>query len=544
MLISFDFANDKPLPLSRETKFVFIASWFLSMKLFFLKEHSLYKIFKTIEKVPNGRTIYIYIDPEHSFFDNEWRWKEIKELLQKKNINALFVTKTEKSKYFFSGLGLNVLHEEKHVIIKYLRLVYDFFFNIKKFHLQVYTKKNYIFYVVFGFEVLFVLLVLYLLYSLILPSTNVNIVPTSQIESVIYNFRYFPSSDVQFQESSRYLNVPYFTGYIDYKYDMTISTANIKYIQEPSQWVVEITNKIPKDYSFLKNTRFVTDDWRQFLSMKDFLVPQGTEINPGKVVVTLKAMEQDIQGVLMWSRGNIVKWTKVFIKNIKNSYYAQNIYWQVITDFTWWNLRSQGVVSVKDIGILSGKLIDAIYKQKMNIVFNNFKSPENIVLSFDSLVSTQIKDVQIKNIPGETTPLLRWFIVARFNFNFIKKADLLAVVDKYVKQRLYDKMKVFDVDTSSIVFFKTMKEEVWHVLIIPTKVDIKQSYDFTKDINGILPDMKERIVGLGEEAARDILFSYPEISSFVMTIRPPWYTTVSKLKSRINVYVNGKSIKR
>ena len=119
------------------------------MKLFFLKEHSLYKIFKTIEKVPNGRTIYIYIDPEHSFFDNERRGKEIKELLQKKNLNALFVTKTEKSKYFFSTLGLTVLHQEKHKIVKYLRLVYDFFFNMKKFHLQIYTKKNYIFYVVF-----------------------------------------------------------------------------------------------------------------------------------------------------------------------------------------------------------------------------------------------------------------------------------------------------------------------------------------------------------------------------------------------------------
>lgn len=181
------------------------------MKLFFLKEHSLYKIFKTIEKVPNGRTIYIYIDPEHSFFDNEWRGKEIKDVLKKKDLNALFVTKTEKSKYFFSSLGLNILHQEKHKIVKYFRLIYDFFFNIKKFHLQVYTKKNYIFYVVFGFEVVFVLIILYLLYSLILPSTRVDIVPTSQVESVIYNFRYYPFSDIEFDQQSRYLNVPYYT---------------------------------------------------------------------------------------------------------------------------------------------------------------------------------------------------------------------------------------------------------------------------------------------------------------------------------------------
>ncbi len=514
------------------------------MKLFFLKEHSLYKIFKTIEKVPNGRTIYIYIDPEHSFFDNERRGKEIKELLQKKNLTAYFVTKTEKSKYFFSSLWLTVLHQEKHKIVKYLRLAYDFFFNIKKFHLQVYTKKNYIFYVVFGFEVLFVLVILFLLYSLILPSTRINIVPASQIESVIYNFRYYPFSDIEFQKDSRYLSVPYYTWYIDYKYDMTISTANIKYIQQPSQWTIEVINKIPKDYSFLENTRFVTEDGRQFVAVKNFLVPQGTEKNPGKTLVVIKAMEQDIQWVLMGSRGNITKWTQVFIKNMKNSYYAQNVYGQAIEDFTGGNLQSQWVVSVKDIGILSGKLVDTLYKQKKNIVFNNFKSAENIVLNFDSLIATQVKDVQIKNIPGEKTPLLKWSVVARFTFNYIKKADLLAVVDRYVKQRLYDKMKVFEVDTSSIVFFTDMKAESWNVFIIPTKVDIKQSYDFAKDINGILPDMKDRIVGLSEEKARDIIFSYTEISSFGITIRPPRYTTVSKLKSRINVYVNGKSIKR
>ncbi|MFA7298585.1 MAG: hypothetical protein WC010_02975 [Candidatus Absconditabacterales bacterium] len=513
------------------------------MKLFFLKEHSLYKIFKTIEKVPNGRTIYIYIDPEHSFFDNE-RWgKEIKELLQKKNLNGMFVTKTDKSKYFFSSLGLTVLHQEKHKVIKYIRLVYDFFFNIKKFHLQVYTKKNYIFYVVFGFEVLFVFVILFLLYSLILPSTNINIIPTSQIESVVYNFRYYPFVDTEFAKDSRYLNIPYYTGYIDYKYDMTVSTSNIKYIQEPSQGTVEIINKLPQEYSFIKDTRFVTEDGRQFVAVKYFNVLQGTENNPGKTLVVIKAMETDIQGVLMGSRGNISKGTKVFIKNMKNSYYAQNVYGEVIEDFTGGNLHSQGTVSLKDIEILSGKLVDALYKQKSNIIFSNFKSPENMVLNFDSLVSTQVKEIQIKNIPGEKTPLLKGSVVARFHFNYIKRVDLLGVVDRYVKQRLYDKMKIFTIDTSSIVLYKDIKQEEGHVFIIPTKVDIKQYYDFAKDINSILPDMKERIVGLSEEKTRNVFFSYPEISSFTITIRPPWYTTVSSLKSRIKVYVNGKTIK-
>ena len=349
---------------------------------------------------------------------------------------------------------------------------------------------------------------------------------------------------MEFEKDSRYLGVPYYTGYIDYKYDMTVSTANIKYIQQPSEWTIELINKIPKDYSFVKNTRFVTEDGRQFLAINNFTLPQWTEKNPWKSLVLIRAMEQDIQGVLMGSRGNIMKWTKLFIKNITDSYYAQNIYGQVLEDFTGGNIQSEGVVSPKDIDILSGKLVSTLYKQKINIVSTNFKSPEDILLNFDSLITTQIKEIEINNIPWEKTPLIKWSITARFNFNYIKKTDLLAVVDKYVKQRLYDKMKVFSVDTSSIVFFKDMKQQTWNVFIIPTKVDIKQYYDFTKDINGIVSDMKERIVWLSEEKSREILFSYPEISSFTLTIRPPRYTTVSKLKSRINVYVNGKSVRR
>lgn len=228
---------------------------------------------------------------------------------------------------------------------------------------------------------------------------------------------------------------------------------------------------------------------------------------------------------------------------MKNSYYAQNIYGQVLEDFTGGNLQSEWVVSAKDIDILSWKLVDSLYKQKNNIVFANFKVSDTMVLNFDTLVSTQVKEVQIKNIPGEQSPLLKWSVIARFNFNYIKKTDLLTVVDKYVKQRLYDKMKVSEVDNSSIVFFKDIKQQTGDIFIIPTKIDIKQFYDFSKDVNNILPNIKDRIVGLTEEKAREILFSYPEISSFDITIRPPRYTTVSKLKSRIKISINGKAIK-
>jgi hypothetical protein len=43
------------------------------MKFFFAKTDSLYKIFKSLEKIPPHRKVEIFIDPEHALFDNE-RW--------------------------------------------------------------------------------------------------------------------------------------------------------------------------------------------------------------------------------------------------------------------------------------------------------------------------------------------------------------------------------------------------------------------------------------------------------------------------------------
>lgn len=38
------------------------------MKFYFAKTESLYKIFKTLERIPPQKAAEIFIDPEHSFF--------------------------------------------------------------------------------------------------------------------------------------------------------------------------------------------------------------------------------------------------------------------------------------------------------------------------------------------------------------------------------------------------------------------------------------------------------------------------------------------
>jgi hypothetical protein len=56
----------------RKEKILKIQIQHFTMKFFFAKTDSLYKIFKSLEKIPSHRSVEIFIDPEHALFDNEW----------------------------------------------------------------------------------------------------------------------------------------------------------------------------------------------------------------------------------------------------------------------------------------------------------------------------------------------------------------------------------------------------------------------------------------------------------------------------------------
>ena len=112
------------------------------MKFFFLKTDSLYKIFKALEKIPSHRDVEIFIDPEHNLFDNEWRWQQIKEIIDKNQIKAVFVAKNKKNREYLESVWLNVSYEREKHIEKFINKLYLFFFNIKNFHLHTYENKK------------------------------------------------------------------------------------------------------------------------------------------------------------------------------------------------------------------------------------------------------------------------------------------------------------------------------------------------------------------------------------------------------------------
>ncbi|HOG15624.1 MAG TPA: hypothetical protein PK674_03485 [Candidatus Absconditabacterales bacterium] len=511
------------------------------MKFFFVAEDSLYKIFKTLEKIPKGKSIEISIDSQHSLFDNE-RWgKQIKEILDKKSIKATFVTKTETTRRFFEKIGLKTKHIEKNKFMKYLRIIYLFFFDIKKFHLNTFqNRKSYTFILVIGFEVLFVLGIMYLIYSLIIPGARIEINPSQQIETIIYNFRYYPFEDQDYPRYSRFLSVPYYTGSLDYRYNMSMNASNVKFLQNPSVGEIKIFNKTEKQYALVPNTRFITEDGRLFQTTNRIEIPAGYQGVPGELIIRVKAMDKDDNDILMGDRGNIAKGTTLYIKNLKQSLFLKEIYAVALEDFTGGTITSDGKVTQKDIDILSEKMVSYISQQKKNIVSQNFNIKDSLLLAFNDTISTTIKKIEVPHEVGENTSLLNGYVDISFSFFYIKWSDLIRAFSEYIAQRPSNKTQLVSINKNSLVFFEedglTEKNSTF---IIPTKIEITQGYDFKKDVVGIVDDIKTYIVGGDKETARNYILGFPEVASVKIKITPAWYNSIPKLRSRIRVNVQN-----
>ena len=508
------------------------------MKLFFFADDSLYKIFKTLEKIPRWKEVEISIEPEHSLFDNERRGKQIKDIINKRAINATFMTQNEKCKKFFDKIWLKTNYVEQNKIKKVLNAIYLFFFNIKKFHLDAKWKK-YGTIIVFWFEIVFILGIIYMIYSLIIPNAKITINPSQENETIIYNFRYYPATDTEYPQNSKHISIPYYTGSFEYKYDLSMNTTNIKYLQNPSIWEIKIFNTTNESFTLIPNTRFITEDWRLFQSTNYVNIPAWFDWIPWEKIIRVKAMEQDDNWILMWSRWNIPQWTKLYIKNLKQSYFLQEVYAIAMQDFTGWTLDSEWEIVQEDINLLSWKLTNYIDQQKKNIAIQNFIDKDWILLTFSNTIDYKIKSIDIPHNIWEKTSLINWTVTAEIDYIYIERIDLINAFSKYIQQRPSEKSKFISIDKNSLVFFEDdwSNDNKW-VFVVPTKIQAIQWYDFEKDVNWILDEIKDHIIWAETEQARSYLLQYPEISSVKLKISPRWYSNIPKLKSRIKIIIN------
>ena len=179
-------------------------------------------------------------------------------------------------------------------------------------------------------------------------------------------------------------------------------------------------------------------------------------------------------------------------------------------------------------------------QQKKNIAIQNFSNKDWILLTFPDTINYKITDINIPHEIWEKTSLINWTITAEISFIYITWSDLVAAFSEYIQQRPSEKSKFISLDQNSLTFYEDdwSSDNKW-VYVVPTKIQVIQWYDFSKDINWILDEIKDHIVWDDTENARTYILQYPEISSVKLKISPRWYSNIPKLKSRIKIMVNS-----
>lgn len=512
------------------------------MKFFFAKTDSLYKIFKSLEKIPSNRSVEIFIDPEHSLFDNEWWWQQIKQIIDKNKIDAIFVTKNRKNRNYLESVWLQTdLVKEKN-IQKVFNAFYLFFFNIKKFHLQTYETKKYLFILIFFFEILFILWVLRFIISLIVPSAIITLQSSELRETIIYNVRYYPNNDPGSANETRFLYVPFYTWSLNYKHELTISTANSKYISNPSHWQIKIYNKRAQEYTIVRDTQFVTSDWLIFRAVNDFILPEWTEKHPSETIIDVKADEFDEAWELIGIRGNIPFKTQMRIKKLEESSIKKDIWAESIENFYWRDSESIWTVTNEDIEQLKQKLIDQVYEKKMSIVNENFPVTGGFILPFETITTTTFNGIEIPQLSGDNTPMLKWVAYVTYNYVYVLWSDLYQIFMIYANERQSENNMTIKIDPNTLQFLKDSNstntdeiKKIWKIYSISTQINIIQAYDFEKDPKQIIPDIKNKIAWMSVRDARNyILSTYDEIWTVKVSV-PLRYNSIPIVKSRIRI---------
>jgi hypothetical protein len=146
--------------------------------------------------------------------------------------------------------------------------------------------------------------------------------------------------------------------------------------------------------------------------------------------------------------------TPMWIKNLNESYYLREIWAESMEQFHGGSVQSFGSVTDQDIAMLTGRLVDQIYRQKLNIVNQHFAVPDGILLPFESITTTRFNDIVVDTAGGTETPTVRGTAYVTYTFHYVLWKDLMDAFSTYLQERSSEKIQVLNIDKNSIRFIR------------------------------------------------------------------------------------------
>lgn len=501
------------------------------MKLIFDKSDSFYKIFKSIEKLPDNKKITISIHPQNQFFKNIWRGKQLIELFQQKNIDYEITTNDQTVVNYFEELGIDISLNKENKLKKRWETLYNFFFRIKDFQLQMLNKKDYASFLILWLESIIILICLYLVYVILVPTASIYITPTYNVEEVAYNFRYYPSTEKTFSTDNKFISIPYYKANIDYKYDFSTPLQALDINIQNASWFVKFTSDLTSSISLKPNTKLITSDGVIFQTQWRVNVPA----RGGEIIVPVDALERDDANEIIWPRWNILPGTLLEVKNLQWNL-RTSVKVVATTQFSWWLFYTDGIITTWDIENFLTKAKEEFDKQKKDILMKNLNNSTIKPFYFDDMIWFEVQNYTTAKKAWEKANLIDGSIDMKITYAFVYRDDLIAAIKKYSDQRPNQSFNLADIDKNSLLLYERYSVGTW-IYVIPTKANTIRWYNFESDITNVKTQIKDKIKWQDIDIAQQLLLTIPSIWSAKVRVSPLRYNKVTEVDNRINIKI-------
>ena len=498
------------------------------MKLFFDRSDSFYKIFKSIEKIPDGKTITIEIHPYNQFFKNIRRGKQLLELLKEKKISYSVLTNSDFVTSYFQELWEVPVVNKDNKLKNFVQAVYNFFFNIKSFHLQMLSKKDYLSFVVLALESLIVLIAIYIFWVILVPTAVVAIKPSFNIEEVAYNFRYYPIETPLAGEDLKFISIPYYKSSIENESNFSVPVSNIVDTVINAKGFVKFTNNLGASLTLKPSTKLVTKDGILLATLDWVTVPAK-----GNVVVPAEALDRDDKNDIIWNRGNIAAGTTLVVKNLQWTV-KSNILVSATVNFTGGKNFSEWVIVQADLDNFKVKAKEQLNKVKRDIIMKQVKTETLKPLLFDDMIEGELGEIKFNKNIGEVASVLDGSLKQKIVFRYIRWDELMSAVYKFTSQRSNQSFSLVEIDRNSAVLYDRFVSSTG-IYIIPTKINTIRGYNFSTDIAWLKSQIKQKISGMTKEAAAQSLLTFSNIGAAEIKISPFWIHKIPNVMSRIKI---------
>lgn len=476
------------------------------------------------------------MESQNSFFRNPWWGKQVKNILEDRNISYTFACKSERTRRYCEEAKLVYTYDQPNHFLRWIKLVYMFFFQAQKFHLSLFNKKTTLSYLFFIGEVLIIGLIAYFLYQFILPSATIYLKPSYTVEDIVYNFRYYPARQEEAIEDLSFISIPYVTGSLDYSYVLKTNTQNISFMQTPAKGTVRLINTLYQSFSLLPRTKLITEDGMIFEIPESITIPSATRTGPWELFADVVALDKDEMNSIIGARGNVPVGTQFLIKNLPQSSTNKFLYAVATNDFTGGETRQKGAITQADLENIRQRMGDYVRANRKKIILEEFaKGEEKYPLMFQNLIDVQVKNVSFDAKVGDEKTDVEGRIDVSYVVRYFTWESLQTALKKYLGQRPSQTLDIISMQKSSLTFFPDPARAVTGdtIIVMPTKMSVIRGYDFTKDYNGIREEMKNEIIGKKKDEVQRAILDYEEVGSVLIKVSPPRSDTVPSIRSRI-----------